>query len=107
MTRLTFTTYIERGECDLTDLEVVVTYTANPFVGATYWQPAEGGDIELDSVKANGVEVDLTDAEEAKIIAECEARVGDDMEDAAGDYDDYQYEQWKDRQMMDAWEASQ
>lgn len=103
--KFSFTAYIERDD---DELEVSVTYDVTPFIEATYWQPAEGGEVEL--LKAVFVESDtlpapLTDAEESKLIDECEERAGRDIADKAADYADYQYEQFKDRKMMDAWDS--
>lgn len=53
----TFTAYLERRE---TEYEVEVTYSASPSVAATWEQPAEGGEIEIISVKSNGVEMATT-----------------------------------------------
>ena len=41
------THYIERGDGEL---ELSVTYTITPILLATYWHPAEGGEVELISV---------------------------------------------------------
>ena len=46
------------------ETELVVTYSVTPFVPATYWQPAEGGECEIVSVKHGGKEFDLTAEEE-------------------------------------------
>lgn len=102
MSKFTFTTYIERED---DELELRVTYDVTPFREATYWQPAEGGEVEL--IEAVFVESDthpapLTDAEEAKLIAECEERAGRDLADKAADYADYQYEQYRDRKWREA-----
>lgn len=96
MTRFTYTHEIERGE---TLLEITGEYKVNPFVDATYWQPAEGGDIELLTVKLNGADFDLTDTEESALIDALEIQSADDLEAAAGDYADYRYQSWKDDQM--------
>lgn len=34
-------------EHDGADIEVLARFTFSPFVPATYWQPAEGGEIEI------------------------------------------------------------
>lgn len=93
-----YTHEIERGD---TLLEITGEYLVNPFVEATYWQPAEGGDIELLSVKFEGKDFDLTDAEESKLVDVLQEQSASDCEDAAGDYADYRYQAWKDDQMMD------
>lgn len=100
MTRFTFDTTIERGD---DELELVVTYSVTPFIEQTYWQPAEGGEVELHSVKHGDVEIELTDAEESAIIDECQARCCEDQSEAEADRGDYLYEQQRDRIMMDRW----
>lgn len=39
--------------------DVEIYYTISPFVPATYWQPAEGGEVEIESVVIDGA--DITD----------------------------------------------
>lgn len=39
--------------------DVEVYYTITPFIPATYWQPAEGGEVEVESVVIDGI--DITD----------------------------------------------
>lgn len=36
------------------EVEVLVRFTVSPFVPATYWQPAEGGEIEIVSAETIG-----------------------------------------------------
>lgn len=86
------------------ELELVVTYTATLMVSATYWQPAEGGECEIESITHNGKPVTLSDAEEDALLEMAIARCGDDMADDAADHADYRYEQMRDRQMMERWE---
>ena len=50
-------------------IEINVEYDASPIVSATYWQPAEGGEIEITAVFLNNVAIDLTDAEEVLVDA--------------------------------------
>lgn len=69
--RFPFTTWIERGN---DELELAVIYDVTPYRAATHLQPAEGGEVELISVKHKGAEFNLTDAEEAALIAECQER---------------------------------
>lgn len=76
--RFPFTTYIERGD---DEIELSVIYDCSPFVAATYWQPAEGGEVELISVKHKGAEFTLTDDEETALLAECQDRAGADWEE--------------------------
>jgi hypothetical protein len=75
-----FTTEIERGD-DVFEIEV--EYSCTPFVAATYWQPAEGGEVELTDTQLNGEHFPLTDAEEAKVLTEAENRAHQDFSDWA------------------------
>ena len=93
---------IERGD---TLLDIDVEYTATPFVAATYWQPAEGGDVELVAVTHNGAPFALTDAEEDAAYAFCERHYVEHQGDDATDYAEYRYDQMRDEQMMSAWGA--
>lgn len=86
------------------EIELVVTYSVTPFVAATYWQPAEGGECEIESITHDGQPFDLTDAEEDALLEQAIARSGDDMAGEADDEGDYRYEQQRDRQMMERWE---
>ena len=99
--RFPITHIIER---DGEELELAVIYDASPEVAATYWQPAEGGEVELVSVKHNGSPFDLTPDEEAALLELCSERVGDDFAQEAADAADYRAEQYEDRLMMAKWE---
>lgn len=82
--RFPFNTSIEVGD---DEIELAVIYDVTPFVPARlygdYPQPAEGGEVELISVKRDGVEYPLTDEQEASLIRECEERAGEDMAEEA------------------------
>jgi len=39
------------------DIEVLARFTFSPFIPATYWQPEEGGEIEIFGVETIGKEV--------------------------------------------------
>lgn len=97
----TFETTVERED---EGFDVKVTYSISPIIEATYWQPAEGGEVELISVKKDGKEITLTDAEEDALIEECIARSGDDMADEAAAQADWRYQEYRDRQLMEKWE---
>lgn len=60
-------TTIER---DGREIEINVEFDATPFVPATYWQPAEGGEIEILAVfdGATALDPPLTEAEESKVM---------------------------------------
>lgn len=101
MSRFTFTTEIERGDHEF---EVRVTYSVTPFIAATYWQPAEGGEVEIISIKRDGKPISLTDAEEDALLTMAEERVRDDMEEEAAAQADWRYQEYRDRQLMERWE---
>ena len=106
MTRFTFDTTIERGD---DELEVHVTYTCTPFIAATYWQPAEGGEVEVEKAVFIGVDAasmpaPLTDAEYDKLTDEASARARDDMAEEAAAQADWRYQEYRDRQLMERWE---
>ena len=103
MARTLFTSMeIERGDAVF---EVNLEYIANPFVAATYWQPAEGGDVEITAITQGGAPFDLTDAEEDAAYTLCERHYVEHQGDDAADYAEYRYDQMRDEQMMSAWEA--
>jgi hypothetical protein len=99
---LTTCVEIERGD---TLLDIDVEYTATPFVSATYWQPAEGGEVEIVAVTHGGAPFDLTDAEEDMVYTLCERHYVEHQGDDATDYAEYRYDQMRDEQMVSAWEA--
>ena len=103
MTNHTFETFIQRGD---DELELCVIYSVSPFIEQTYWQPAEGGDCEIISAQFAGIDAatmpaPLSDAEYESLQIECEERADGDAQDAAADYADYRYEQFRDRKMME------
>ena len=107
----TFTTEIE-PDADL-PVELVVTYTGSPIIPAqTYGPPehcypAEGGEVEIQSVTHNGSEYPLTDKQEDALITICEERLEQDAADAWADRCDYEYDRRRDEQMEREWEAEQ
>lgn len=84
--RFPFTHYIERGD---EEIELAVIYDVSPYVPAVlhgdYPQPAEGGEVEIISVKHKGAEFALTDTEEAALQTACEERAGSDMAEEAAE----------------------
>lgn len=78
--RFPFTTTIEVGD---DEIELSVIYDVTPFVPAQlygdYPQPAEGGEVELISVKLGGADCQLSDEQEAALIRECEERANTDI----------------------------
>lgn len=92
-----FTAHIERDD---DELAVAVAYNVTPYIAATFMQPAEGNEIEIES--AEFVEADthpspLTDAEMETIKAQIEQRIDEDLAADLAEEADYKYEQMKDR----------
>lgn len=86
------------------EVELVVTYSVTPFVAATYWQPAEGGECEIVSVKHDGREIELSQAEEDALLEMAQARCREDLEEEAAAEADWRYQEYRDRLLMEAWE---
>jgi len=97
MARFVFTGMIER---DGNEIEVDVAYTVSRYYPATLEQPEEGGEIELLSVKLCGVEMVLSDAEEAEIMRQCEERAGEDVAEEAAAAAEYRAEMRADDRLM-------
>ena len=78
--RFPFNTTIEVGD---DEIELAVIYDVTPFVPARlygdYPQPAEGGEVEIISVRHNGADYPLTDEQETALLTECEERAQDDI----------------------------
>jgi hypothetical protein len=86
------------------EVELRVTYSMTPVVPATYWQPAEGGEIEIVSVKHEGREVTLAPEEEDALLEQAIARSADDWADEQAAEADWRYQEYRDRQLMEKWE---
>lgn len=86
------------------EVELVVTYSCTPFVEATYWQPAEGGEVEIVSVKHGGEEITLSNAEEEALLDMAIARSAEDWADEAAAEADWRYQEHRDRLLMEQWE---
>lgn len=80
--RFPFTHYIERGD---EEIELAVIYDVSAYHEATRWQPAEGGEVEIISVKCDGKEFGLYPHEEAALQKACEERAGSDIEEEAAE----------------------
>lgn len=84
--RFPVTHHIERGD---EEIELAVIYDVSPFVPARlygdYPQPAEGGDVEIISVKCDGEPFNLYPHEEAALQSACEERAQSDIEDEAAE----------------------
>ena len=99
--RFPITHHIERGD---DEIELAVIYAATPFVAATYWQPAEGGEVEVISVKRDGKHFDLTDAEEAALQQACEERAQEDIAEEAANQAEWRAQCRRDDALMAGWE---
>ncbi len=86
------------------EVELTVTYTCTPFVAATYWQPAEGGECEIVSINAEGREVELTGAEEDALLEQAIARSAEDWAEERAAEADWRYQEYRDRLLMEKWE---
>ncbi len=82
------------------ELELRVTYSVSPFIAATYWQPAEGGEVEIVSIKHGGQPITLSDDEEEALLTLAQERAGDDMAAEAAARDDWRYQEYRDRLLM-------
>ena len=102
--RFPFTHYIERGD---EEIELHVIYDVTPVVAATYWQPAEGGEVELISVKCDGKEFGLYPFEEEALLAECQARALSDMAEEAAEAAEWRAQCRRDDRLMEQWERGQ
>lgn len=80
-------------------IHVEVTYRVHPYFAATRTNPAEGGDVELESTLVDGNEWTGTAAEEAELYEAAMARSGEDELDAAADYGDYLYDMRRDAEL--------
>ena len=86
------------------EVDLVVTYSVTPFVAATYWQPAEGGECEIVSVKHEGREITLSDEEEDALLEMARDRASEDLAEEAAAEADWRYQEYRDRQLMEKWE---
>lgn len=91
----TFTDYLYRGHMER-EVEVEVTYSVTPFVPAVlygdYPQPAEGGEVEILSVRRDGVELDTSSEEDALLHDHACDRADDDLAAYYADRDEYRAE---------------
>jgi hypothetical protein len=86
------------------EIELAITYTVTPFIEATYWQPAEGGECEIVSVKHEGREFPLSSEEEDALLEQAIARSRDDWADDQAAEADWRYQEYRDRLLMEKWE---
>jgi hypothetical protein len=103
--RFPFDTIIDRDD---EEIEVRVIYDVRPgdepCPHGDYPHPGYGAEIEIISVRRDGQDFTLTDAEETKLIAECEERAERDVAEEAAAAADWKYQEHRDRQLMEKWE---
>jgi len=79
---------IERGDdC----FDAVIYYTAE-----RHWKD-EGTELTIDSAERDGVEFELTDAEEAAALSAAKGKVDDDWQDQFDQEADYRYDLARER----------
>lgn len=100
--RFTFNHWIERGD---EEIELRVCYSMTTPRAATYLQPAEGGEVEIVSVKRDGADFRLTDAEENALLDMCEQRAPQDYADELAEAAEWRAQSRRDAILMDkgAW----
>lgn len=71
-----WTTIVRDGE----EIEVNVEFDATPIISATWFDPAEGGEVEITAVFVDGVAIQppLTDDEMEKLTVEMAENLTDD-----------------------------
>lgn len=95
------------------EVELVVTYSVTPEqpeTGPTYacgGTPAEPAEVELISIKQNGNAITLSDEEEDALLCMAQERCRGDLAEEAAAEADWRYQEYRDRQLMDAWERDQ
>lgn len=82
------------------ELELLITYEVTPFIEATHWQPAEGGECEIVSVKHDGRNVELSLEEEDALLELAIARSRDDWAEEYAAEADWRYQEYRDRLLM-------
>ena len=96
MSEFTFYTTVGKREAD-----IMVTYSMTPPVAATYWQPAEGAEVEvirIDDAKT-GKAVFLSQDEEGAVFEEATGRALEDWAEREAEEADYRYEQYRERML--------
>lgn len=87
-------------------IDFEVTYTATPSHPATFYDPAYGGDVEIESVSIGGFEIKegvLSESAEERIRKEVSANVDSwSAEDRASAQEDEAERRYEDRLMREA-----
>lgn len=102
--KFTFDTALIRneGRRDEYEIEVSVTYSVTEGAPARlygdYPQPADDGEVEILSVKANGAEIDTSREEDDRLYDLACDRADSDLADWANDRDEYHADMIRDFQ---------
>jgi hypothetical protein len=86
------------------ELELTVTYSMTAPVAATYWQPAEGGEIEIESVKCGDRLIPLTEELLDALYQMAADRAHQDWAEEDAAEQDWRYQEYRDRLLMERWE---
>jgi|GEM_PF-2225721 len=89
------------------EIELDVTYSMTPPVAATYWQPAEGAEVEIVSVKHDGADFALSDEEDEALLEQARDRALEDWADDRADEQDWRYQEYRDLLMEARFEREQ
>lgn len=95
MPKFSFTTYLYRGPTER-EYEVEVTYSVTPFVPAVLYgdcpQPAEGGEVELQSITGQLEWAELTEVEVDRLYDEACDRADSDLVEWHAEAEEYRAE---------------
>ncbi len=85
-----YTDWFEVNHLGGGEIEVLATFTVTPFIAQTYWQPAEGGEIEIESIEHKGIDIldALPDADVERITDHIANNLDRYLEDDGPDPDD-------------------
>lgn len=97
----TFTADLERAR---SEIEVDVTYTVTDHVAATYWQPAEGGEVEITSVKRDGAEFATTREEDDRLYDLACDRADEDLAEYHAEAAEYRADMRREDRWLEGWE---
>jgi hypothetical protein len=89
------------------EIELRVTYSMTAPVAATYWQPAEGAEVEIVSIKHDGQPFEVSEAEEDALLEQAKDRAHDDWEEDIAAEAEWRADQRRDKLLMDRWDREQ
>lgn len=98
--QFTFTMWLYRGRNEV-EHEIEVTYSVSPSAPATYYQPAEDGEVEI--LKVTGVEY-TTETEDDQIYDTACDRADQDLAEWYAERDEYLAESRREERDMAKWE---